>query len=208
MNSTLAILVYLIVLAVGFLAALLLIARKTKPAAFQRLEGDSMSFISFLDKVGSDIKTDFGKILPAVIKAAQIAEPVIDLALPAVGPEYNMVVNAVVATEQGYAALGLTTATTEQKVAAVLSQVSSTLLPKLQAAGLDSATATTVLTNYINAIASILSGPLSGASASAPAAPAAPAPAPAAESVAQAAPGAAVAAAAQNGPGLSTIVPQ
>lgn len=206
MSSTLAIIVYPIVLAVGFLAALLLIARKSKPAAFQKLEGDAMGFVSFLDKVGSDIKSDFAKILPAVVKAAQIAEPVIDLALPAVGAEYNMVVNAVVATEQGYAALGVT-GTTEQKVAAVLSQVSTTLLPKLQAAGLDSATATTVLTNYINAISAILSGPLSGTATTTQAAPAAPAPAPVV-SIAPAIPGAAVAAEAQNGPGLSSVVPQ
>jgi hypothetical protein len=133
-------------------------------------------FVGFLEKLGKDIGKDtkiaLEKVLPDVVKAAQLAEPVIDLALPVAGPIYNTVVNAAVTAVQGYTALGVD-ATPQQIADAVLTQTAETILPALEKAGLDSATANTVATNYINAILSILNGPLSGASTtSAPAAPA------------------------------------
>jgi hypothetical protein len=205
MNPNLLLALSLIVAAIAVAAFVIAFCKLEKQP---KNGGKVMGLISFLDKVGADAKKDavlvFGKILPVVAKAAQLSEPVIDLALPAVGPIYNEVVNAVVATEQGYAALNVQ-GTTEQKVAAVLSQVEQSLLPALQKAGLDPASANTVATNYINAIIAILSGPLSGGSTQAapaaqpvtaqgPALVPAPAPAPVATVAAVADPAPAVAA--------------
>lgn len=203
MNIPLLTLTHMIAGSAGVLGALTFFKRKPQSQPKER----QMSFIGFLDKVGADIKKDagafFGKVLPVVVKAAALAEPIVDLALPLAGPIYNKVVSAVLATEQGYAALGVT-GTTEQKVAAALVQVQDDLLPALLQAGLDSATANQVMTEYITAIATILNGPASGAStASAPAAPAVPAaPAPA-----LAAPAATTAAAAEPASAPVTAAP-
>lgn len=119
--------------------------------------------VSWLEKAGSAVlnvaKAALAKVLPVAAEVAQEAEPIVDLALPAYGPEYNTVVSAVIATEQAYAASGQQNGTGAQKLQAVLTAVEAKLAPQLQAAGLTGAAATAAMTNYVNAIVAILNGP-------------------------------------------------
>jgi hypothetical protein len=219
--------------AAGSLLMLLFVKPKQK-ATVNEVEKMATGFVGWLEKVGADAakgaKIALETVLPDVVKAAQLAEPVLDLALPAVGPIYNAVVNALATSAQGFAALGQS-AMPDQLASAALTQTEDTLLPALEKAGLTGAQATAVATSYINAILSILNGPVSGASTASgaatstaaasagttgPAPAAAPAakqsviviPAPAGSTVEPSSPGAAVPAATQNGPGLSNVVPQ
>ena len=59
-----------------------------------------------------------------------------DLAFPAIGPEFNIVVSAVAQTEASWAVVGQETGTGAQKMADVISMVESKLLPTLTAQGL------------------------------------------------------------------------
>ncbi|PSH05137.1 MAG: hypothetical protein CXZ00_02990 [Acidobacteria bacterium] len=114
---------------------------------------------TFLSKIGKEIKRianfAFTKILPVAAKVAVAAEPLVDVAFPQIGPEYNLVANNVLAIEQA-AALLPSGMTGEQKFAAVISAVSSKLLPGLEAAGLTTAEATAKLTTYVQAVVTIL----------------------------------------------------
>jgi hypothetical protein len=130
--------------------------------------------ISWLESVGAAVKKDVqiavGKVLPIATEVAQEAEPLVDLALPTVGPIYNATVTAVISTEKAYAALGTQNMTGAQKLQAVLSQVSGTLLPQLEKAGLTGDAANTAMTNYVNAMVAMLNGPaIAGAAQAAPA---------------------------------------
>jgi hypothetical protein len=228
----------LLILELGIAAAagalfMLLFVKPKQTATVKEVEKMATGFVGWLQKVGADaekgVKVALEKVLPDVVKVAQLAEPVVDLALPAEGPVYNLVVNALATSAQGFAALGQG-ATADQLASAALTQTESTLLPALEKAGLAGAQATAVATAYINAIQTILNGPLSGASsgsgtatttaASGAATGAAPAaapalkpsivavPSPAGSTVEASSPGAAIPAAAQNGPGLANVVPQ
>jgi hypothetical protein len=121
-------------------------------------------FVTWLEAAGQAVKKvtaeALGKVIPLAAEAAQEAEPIVDLALPAYGPVYNKVVSTVIATEQAYAASGQQTGTGAAKLQTVLSAVESTLLPGLQSAGLTGADATTALTNYVNGIVAVLNGPV------------------------------------------------
>jgi len=117
-------------------------------------------FITILDKAAAETKKiaiyAVSKVLPVIDKAAVAAEPVVDLALTAAGlgsvaAEYNIVANAVLATQQAAAILpaGLTG---EQKAAFVLQAVEAKLLPGLVASGLTTAAAEAKLVSYIQAV--------------------------------------------------------
>lgn len=187
--------------AVIFLAGALSVAIPLRRQPIERFKfgGKKMSattatgFIGFLDKLGQEVAKDtkiaLETVLPIIVRDAKLAEPIVDLALPAEGPIYNTVVDAAYVSVQGYAALGVN-ATPDQIANAVLKQTQSTMLPALEKAGLTSDQATSVMLSYVNAILTILNGPLSGSSApaqpasgqAAPASSPAPAPAPAAAS--------------------------
>jgi translation elongation factor EF-4 len=125
--------------------------------------------LTFLEHAGQQIakgvKVALTKVVPVLAKDAQEAEPLLDLALPAEGPIFNTVTNAVVATEAAYAAQGAQSGTGAQKLASVLSACESTLLPALNKAGLTGAAATQAATNYINAVVQIANGPAVAAAA-------------------------------------------
>jgi hypothetical protein len=67
-------------------------------------------FVAFLDKVASGAK-GVGKFiaekaLPLAVEGAELVEPVVDLAFPAIGPEFIIVVSAVAQTEASWAVVG------------------------------------------------------------------------------------------------------
>lgn len=117
-------------------------------------------FQTFLGKVGEVSKKVVSfivnKALPVAVECAQVAEPIVDLAYPAIGPEFNHVVAAVAATEASWAALGQETGTGQQKMAEVLSSVEAKLLPTLTAEGLESAAAQASIQKYVEAVVTIL----------------------------------------------------
>ena len=126
--------------------------------------------IRWLEAAGKEVKkvavVAVGKALPVAVKVAEEAEPLVDLVLPAEGAEFNAVVQAVISTEQAYAALGKQNGTGTDKLQAVLSAVSGTLLPKLEKAGLTGDAATAEMTRYVGAVVNILNGPAVAASKS------------------------------------------
>jgi hypothetical protein len=122
------------------------------------------SFETFLSKAGSELKKiatyTVKKVLPTATKVAVEAEPVEDLALTAVGlgsyvTEFNAVAESCLAVEQAAAVLpsGMSG---EAKFAAVLADVKSTLLPKLEALGLTSEAAEAKLSGYVQAVVTVL----------------------------------------------------
>ena len=119
---------------------------------------------TFLSQAGTKIKQVahiiITKVLPTAIKVAVAAEPAVDLGLTLAGlaslvPEYNIVAEAALATEQAAAILpaGMTSA---QKFAAVVSAVEAKLLPALVAQGLTTDAATARLTKYVDAVVTTL----------------------------------------------------
>ena len=117
-------------------------------------------FQTFLDKVAAVAK-NVGKFivqkaLPVAVEAAELAEPVIDLAFPALGPEFNIVVAAVAETEASWAVVGQEAGTGAQKMADVIEAVESKLLPTLTAQGLETAAAQAKIAGYAQAVVTIL----------------------------------------------------
>ena len=117
-------------------------------------------FETILSKIGKDAKSVvvdfFTKILPGAVKVAQEAEPLIDLAEPTLGPEFNVVTNAVAAAETAGALAAGTGVTSAQKMASVIAAVTPTLLPTLTAQGLASEEAATTIGNYAQAVVTVL----------------------------------------------------
>lgn len=130
----------------------------------------STTVTSWLTKAGQWLKSAASiavtKVLPKTNDAVTVAaataqtfEPLEDLVLGPYSAEFNLVVDAVVAAEQSWAVVGQQSGTGAQKAAEVFAIVEGQLMPKLQAAGLDTAAATTYLQKFIDAIVAILNGP-------------------------------------------------
>lgn len=126
---------------------------------------------SWLTKAGQWLKNAasiaINKVLPAAngavtvaAETAQTFEPVEDLLLGPYSAEFNLVVNAVVSVEQSFALVNQQSGTGASKAAAVFQIVDKQLLPQLQAAGLDVASATAYLQQFIAAVVTILNGPV------------------------------------------------
>ncbi len=117
-------------------------------------------FETFLSKVGTKAKQVVSYIintaLPGATKVAQLAEPIVDLAEPSIGPEFNLVVNAAAATEAGWAIANQGTGTGPQKLAEVLATVKADLLPTLTATGLETTAAEAIIEKYVQAVVTIL----------------------------------------------------
>ena len=121
-------------------------------------------FETFLSKVGTDAKKVvsfiINKALPVATDVAKEAEPVEDLVLdkffPGISAEFNIVVDAAASTEASYAVINQGTGTGSQKLAAVLAAVKAQLLPKLTAAGVESAAAEALIEKYVEAVVTVL----------------------------------------------------
>jgi hypothetical protein len=124
-------------------------------------KGKSMSkFLSILETIGRDFKKGLDAILPYAETAGEVA---VNIFAPALGPLFNSTVTAVSLAEQKAAALGKQTGTGAQKLADVLQIMEPVIAQGLADAGKASDTA--AVTNYINAIVTILNAAPSKTSA-------------------------------------------
>jgi hypothetical protein len=113
-------------------------------------ENISMSFKSWLGKVGEDIKNDFEKALPWIEKAGSVVT-VFD---PSLGALFNTTVNIVATVEQKWAVLGKSSGTGASKLADAVQIGEPIIAQGLKLAGQDSSTAS--VTSYINSVVAIL----------------------------------------------------
>jgi hypothetical protein len=114
-------------------------------------------FISFMEKVGQDIKIaweEVVKYLPAVSTLAELLFPAQAAATAAVVNSLNLIQQAVVTVEQKFAAAGAATGTGAQKLAQVLSLVGPTVTQLLASEGLNYDQ--TQVTGIINAVVAVL----------------------------------------------------
>jgi len=109
-----------------------------------------MSFTSWLDKIGHDIKVGLDKVLPWAEGAGEVA---VSLFFPALGPLYNQTVAAVITAEQAAQAAGQQKAG-PQKLAAVVQLMGPLIAQGLKDAGKPNDDA--AVQNYINSIVTIL----------------------------------------------------
>ncbi len=118
-----------------------------------------MSFETALSKIGTEAKKVaicfFTKILPGAEKIAQEAEPIIDTAFPAIGPEFNIVLAAVAQAQAAGVLAAEGSITGIAKMSAVIAAVTPKLLPTLTAQGLESAAAQAQIEKYAEAVVTI-----------------------------------------------------
>jgi hypothetical protein len=118
-----------------------------------------MSFETALSKIGSEAKKValdfFTKILPGAEKVAQEAEPLIDAAFPAIGPEFNIVLAAVAQAQASGELAAEGAVTGAAKMAAVIAAVTPKLLPTLTAQGLESSAAQAEIEKYAQAVVTV-----------------------------------------------------
>lgn len=112
-----------------------------------------MSFKSVMVTIGQDIEKVFNS--KTFQTGVQIAESVVGLAFPALGPLFNVTANAVLTAEQNFAAVGQSSGTGSQKLASVISAAGNLITQGLKDAGVSNVTQTTVA-NYISAVVTIL----------------------------------------------------
>lgn len=112
-----------------------------------------MSFISVMKAVGKDIEKVFtSSYFQTGIK---VAEGVVGLAVPGLGPAFNLTANAVLTAEANFAAIGQQSGTGTQKLASVVSTAGNLIAQTLKDAGVSNVTQGTVA-NYISAVVTIL----------------------------------------------------
>lgn len=129
-----------------------------------------MGFVSVMKKIGSDIDKVFTSSWFQT--GVHIAEGVVGMAVPALGPVFNLTANAVMTTEANFAAIGKSSGTGPQKLSQVIQTSGGLITQALQVSGVKNVTQQTV-SDYISAVVAILNAAPATAPASAPA-PAAP----------------------------------
>jgi hypothetical protein len=108
------------------------------------------SFKSILADVGNALKKVFG----VGVEVAKIAEPIIDIAFPGIGALYNLTVTAAANAETNAIAAGAQSGTGPQKLAAVISAISTDFTAYCTAANIPFTTAT--ITAWVNAVVASL----------------------------------------------------
>jgi hypothetical protein len=108
--------------------------------------------LSFLEHVGQDVEKGFDKAAPII----QDAEPYVSLVFPGFGPLFASTANAVIGTEQKFAAIGKQYGTGPSKLSSVLSVIEPVAQQLLAAAKLPSDSAT--VTKWINGVVALLNG--------------------------------------------------
>jgi hypothetical protein len=114
-------------------------------------------FKRFIDEIGSFFK----KTAPVVEDAAVAAEPL--LALTPYGPEYDLVVNAIVGVQKTATASLATSATlsAEQKMALVIQAITPGVTTVLASKGItESATVTTAIAQFAQNVYNFQTGPV------------------------------------------------
>lgn len=109
------------------------------------------NFTSILSDVGKGLK----KFFSVVLGAAQVAEPIIDVAFPGLAVLYNATVNEAVKAEAAAIAAGQQNGTGAQKLALVIEAVTPQVVAFAAQNGLPAPTAATI-TNYVNAVVATL----------------------------------------------------
>jgi hypothetical protein len=112
-----------------------------------------MSFTSVLKKIGQDIAKVFSSNIFQT--GEKIAVGALDLAFPAMGPLFNTTAQAVMTAEANFAAVGKSSGTGAQKLAAVVTNAGNLIEQGLKDAGVANVTQSTV-ENYISAVVTIL----------------------------------------------------
>jgi hypothetical protein len=102
-------------------------------------------FVTFLQKVGRDLETDFNKILPYT--------PLLDL-IPGAAPIVTAVTGTIITVEQKFTAMGKQSGTGSQKLAQVIAIIGPAVAQMLGTAGKPADEAT--VTKYINDIVAVL----------------------------------------------------
>lgn len=117
-------------------------------------------FETALSKLGTEAKKValffFTKILPGAEKVAAEAEPLIDAAFSAIGPEFNIVLAAVAQAQAAGELAAEGAITGPAKLAAVIASVTPKLLPTLTAQGLESAAAEAEISKYAQAVVTVI----------------------------------------------------
>lgn len=134
-----------------------------------------MSFKSVMTAIGQDIAKVFSSTPFKV--GEEVASTVVGLAFPGMGSLFNATAQAVITAESNFAAIGKSSGTGTQKLAAVVGTAGNLIQQGLQDAGVKNVTQTTVQ-NYISAVVSVLNA--TPAPASSPVVAAVPSPVPAA----------------------------
>ena len=109
-----------------------------------------MSIKSILSEVGHGLEVFFTD----ATKVAQLAEPIVDIALPGIASLYNLTVTAAVNAENAAIAAGKQSGTGTQKLALVTASIYNDFAAYAKAAGISYNQ--TTITNWINAVVATL----------------------------------------------------
>jgi len=112
-----------------------------------------MSFKSVMKKIVEDVEKVF-ESKPFQV-GEKVAETVIGLAFPAMGPLFNVTAQAVITAEQNFAAVGKSSGTGQEKLAAVLTAAGNLITQGLKDAGVSEVTEQKVQA-YISAVVTVL----------------------------------------------------
>lgn len=112
-----------------------------------------MSFTSVMKAIGKDIEKVF--LSPWFTTGVHVAESVVGLAIPALGPAFNLTAQAVMTTEANFAAINQQTGTGQQKLASVLAGSGNLIAQSLKDAGVSNVNQDKVA-QYINGVVAIL----------------------------------------------------
>jgi hypothetical protein len=113
----------------------------------------AMSFLSVLKKIGQDIEKVFTST--AFQKGLEVAEAVVGLAFPALGPAFNVTAQIVQQTEANFAAIGKAQGTGPEKLAAALAAGGNLVAQALKDSGVSNVNQQKVA-EYFNAVVTIL----------------------------------------------------
>jgi len=111
----------------------------------------SNKFINVFKAIGHDFKVVFDFIMPWAASAGAVA---ISLYAPQYGSLYNATVQQILTTEAKFAAIGQSSGTGAQKLAAVVAAIGPLISQGLKDAGKDGSDA--AVQNYISSIVTIL----------------------------------------------------
>ena len=112
-----------------------------------------MSFVSVMKAIGHDIKVVFDS--PFFQTGVKVAESVVGMAIPGLGPAFNLTVNAVLTAEANFAAIGKQNGSGPQKLAAVMTTAGGLIEQALKDAGVSDVNQQKV-EQYISSIVTIL----------------------------------------------------
>ena len=112
-----------------------------------------MGFVSVMKTIGKDVEKIF--LSPWFQTGVHVAEGVVGLAVPALGPAFNLTMQAVMTAEANFAAIGQQNGTGPQKLASVIQTSGNLIAQALKDAGVSNVSQQTVA-GYIGSVVTIL----------------------------------------------------